>query len=210
MLIIIVKRFFDILKMLCPEHPGITDGIILIKNVLRETIGVIQNDMAPIDLHHQAATIQYQGTILFHSQFSRLFRCIVVHDLTDLHTVLACEMIITADHICPCLFRPCKELFIKVRCDPVITVNKANPLPQSNSKSQVLRPALLPVIGRCDHLKPVRIILFIFSENRKGIVRRMVIHRYDLIIGNRLSHQGIQAPGQLVICCHIVNRYDHT
>ena len=50
MLIIIVKRFFDILKMLCPEHPGITDGVILIKNVLRETIGVIQNDMTPIEV----------------------------------------------------------------------------------------------------------------------------------------------------------------
>ena len=65
MLIIVIKRLLQIFKASGPEHPGITDGIILVKYIFGKTIGKIQNDMAPVDFHHQASTVKDQRSVFF-------------------------------------------------------------------------------------------------------------------------------------------------
>ena len=72
MLIIVIHGLLDIFKMLRSQHPGITDGVILIENMLGKTVGIIQDDMPPVNLHHKTAAVQDQGSVFFLIQDPRL------------------------------------------------------------------------------------------------------------------------------------------
>ena len=195
--------------MLRPEHPGIANCIILVKNPFRETVRIIENNMSAVNLHHQTSTIQNEGPVLFLIQDPCLFRRIVVYNLSDLHAVLRCQMIITADHIRTGFFCFIQKLFIKICAHPIVRINKPDPVSLCSRQSQVLRTALLPVIGRGNHNHLTWVLLFIILQNGQGIIRGTVIHCNDLVIRNRLSDQRIHTPFQFIICCHIKNRdYD--
>ena len=198
-LVIIVKRLFQIFKALCSEHPGIADGIILIKNIFREPVGVIQNNMPFINLHHKAAAVKNQRFVFFLCQSSGLRLLIVMNHLTDFHAVLVRQMIVASHHIRSGLFRKPKEPFIKIRRNPVVAVNESNPFTLCPAKPQIFGPALLFIDRRRDYPHLFRIFPLIIVEYFQRIIGRTVIHRNDFIIGNGLIYKTVHTPVQFFL-----------
>ena len=115
-----------------------------------------------IDLHHQAAAVQNQGTVFFFRQNTRLLFLIVVDHLPDFHAVLTGQVIIASNHVRTGLLGLSKKLFIKISRHPVITVNKTDPFPLSLSKPQVFGSPLFSVFRGSNDTELIRIFLFVF------------------------------------------------
>ena len=93
-----------------------------------------------------------------------------MHDLSDLHAVLAGQVIVAAHHICAGLFSLFEKLFIKIRRDPVICINKADPVSLCCRQPQIFCAALLTIFLRCDHYYLLGIFPFITAQDLKGII----------------------------------------
>ena len=176
-----------------PQHPGIGQRVILIKNAGRKTARMVDHDLPAVHLHHQTAAVQDQGTIFLFIQYPGLLRPVVGHHLPHLHAVFSGHVIITAHHIGPGLLTLSDQAFIEIRCDPVIAVDKSDPLSLRRRHTDILGPALLLVYIRVNGAKLLWITLLVILQDLPGIVGRAVVHRNDLIIPYRLRHKGVQA-----------------
>ena len=98
-----------------------------------------------------------------------------------------------------------QQLFIAVRCDPVVAVHKAQPLPPGNVDPRIAGAAQAAVF-LVDHPDP-GIPGRVFVADGAAPVRRAVVHQNQLKIRNRLGKNGIHAPGKVAF--HLVNRHDN-
>ena len=210
MLVIVIHRFFYIFKMLCQHKIRIAQGVVLIKNILGKPETVLYDHRTAEDFHNQASSVQNQAGTFLPVQNPALAFFIIRNHLACLHGMPICQAIITARQIRAGAFRLFDQTFIHIVSDPVIAVDKSDPIALRHSESDVFRPSLMFIHLRMDGMELLRETRFITFQYLKGMIGGTIVYRDDLIILHRLADKGIQAIFQFSVRRHIINRHNNT
>ena len=90
---------------------------------------------------------------------------------------------------------------------PVVTVDEPDVLPGGVLETEVAGPAETEV-GRRGHHPDPGVAGGVLGQDRGAVVRRAVVHRDDLEVGERLAQYRVQALAQVTL--HPVHRQHHT
>ena len=153
MLIVKIERLRYVLKMLGPEHPRITYGVVLIKNVLREHLKlvlgarlIISNyKVSFINLYYKASGFKKKILVAFLIHKACLRIIVVMNYFPNLEAVFICKAVVASNHVRPCFLGSFYKSLVIIRNNPVIRINKAKPLSLCPGKADVLGPSLMKV-----------------------------------------------------------------
>ena len=160
MLIIVVHGLRDVGKVLCTQHPGISQRVILVENAFREAAFTAENNFTSVYFNDQAAAVQYQGGIFVMIQNSCLLRAVIMDHLSCFHAVFLCQAVVAAYHVRAGFFGAGQHFFVHIRCNPVVAVDKANPFPRCQGKAYVFGASLFPVYLGMDRMETAGVVFF--------------------------------------------------
>ena len=126
-LIIVIHWLIDFFKAPAIKHPYRSCTVIFIKDSFREIQSMLLYHAVPIYLDHHASRPHGQFFVLFQSAWSRLLIRIIPDNSSHFHGVFRNQIVIAANHIRTGFFCFSYQLLIKIRCDPVVTVDKTDP-----------------------------------------------------------------------------------
>ncbi len=128
MLVIVIQRFLDILEMIGQHQIRISQRIVLIKDMLREPEFMIHDHRTAEYLYHKTAAVQNQTPPLLIIKNPRLAALIVMHHLSHFHGMFRSQAIVASHQIGSCAFRPSDQTLVHIGRNPVVAVDKSNPL----------------------------------------------------------------------------------